>query len=93
MFLNSIFKIKNLFLKVAARQAAIEAGVQIVPGTSGPVSTAEEVKEFVSQYGCPIIIKAAFGGGGRGMRKVDHPSEVQFFFFNKSNSFSFYFIV
>uniref|UniRef100_A0A915D2Z9 Pyruvate carboxylase n=1 Tax=Ditylenchus dipsaci TaxID=166011 RepID=A0A915D2Z9_9BILA len=63
--------------KVAARQAAIEAGLQVVPGTPGPVTSVEEVKEFVREHGCPIIIKAAFGGGGRGMRKVEHESEVE----------------
>uniref|UniRef100_A0AC34GC28 Pyruvate carboxylase n=1 Tax=Panagrolaimus sp. ES5 TaxID=591445 RepID=A0AC34GC28_9BILA len=54
--------------KVAAREAAIKANVQVVPGSSGPVRSADEVREFVNQYGCPIIIKAAYGGGGRGMR-------------------------
>jgi pyruvate carboxylase len=62
--------------KVAARQAAIEAGVQVVPGTPGPVKSVDEVKEFVRQYGTPIIIKAAYGGGGRGMRKVEREEEV-----------------
>ncbi|KAK6013458.1 putative pyruvate carboxylase, partial [Ostertagia ostertagi] len=61
--------------KVAARQAAIEAGVQVVPGTPGPITTAEEAVEFAKQYGTPIILKAAYGGGGRGMRRVDHVEE------------------
>ncbi|KAK5979127.1 Pyruvate mitochondrial [Trichostrongylus colubriformis] len=56
--------------KVAARQAAIEAGVQVVPGTPGPITSAEEAIEFAKQYGTPIILKAAYGGGGRGMRRV-----------------------
>jgi acetyl/propionyl-CoA carboxylase alpha subunit len=38
----------------------------------------EEVKDFARQYGCPIIIKAAYGGGGRGMRKVEREEEVNF---------------
>ncbi|PIO63548.1 Carbamoyl-phosphate synthase L chain protein [Teladorsagia circumcincta] len=58
--------------KVAARQAAIEAGVEVVPGTPGPITAAEEAVEFAKQYGTPIILKAAYGGGGRGMRRVDH---------------------
>ncbi|KAK0411400.1 hypothetical protein QR680_005636 [Steinernema hermaphroditum] len=62
--------------KVAARQAAIEAGVQVVPGTPGPVTTVEEVREFVKQYGTPIILKAAYGGGGRGMRRIDREEDV-----------------
>jgi pyruvate carboxylase len=44
--------------------------VPVVPGTPGPVETFEEVKAFTDEYGFPIIIKAAFGGGGRGMRVV-----------------------
>ncbi|KAI6190009.1 Pyruvate carboxylase [Aphelenchoides bicaudatus] len=63
--------------KVAARLAAIEAGVQVVPGSDGPVKNVEEVKEFVKQYGCPIIIKAALGGGGRGMRKVEREEDIE----------------
>nr|KMM72210.1 pyruvate carboxylase [Coccidioides posadasii RMSCC 3488] len=56
--------------KVSARRLAIKCGVPVVPGTEGPVSRFEEVKAFTDQYGFPIIIKAAFGGGGRGMRVV-----------------------
>ncbi|VDK46203.1 unnamed protein product, partial [Cylicostephanus goldi] len=58
--------------KVAARQAAIEAGVQVVPGTPGPITKAEDAMAFAKQYGTPIILKAAYGGGGRGMRRVDN---------------------
>lgn len=54
--------------KVAARKAAIEAGVAVVPGTDGPVHTAEEANEFCMKHGLPVIFKAAFGGGGRGER-------------------------
>ena len=56
--------------KVSARQLAIKANVPVVPGTPGPVERYEEVKSFTDTYGFPIIIKAAFGGGGRGMRVV-----------------------
>ncbi|KAF2405616.1 pyruvate carboxylase [Trichodelitschia bisporula] len=56
--------------KVSARRLAIKCEVPVVPGTPGPVEKFEEVKEFTDQYGFPIIIKAAFGGGGRGMRVV-----------------------
>jgi len=56
--------------KVSARKIAIAANVPVVPGTEGAVETFEEVKKFTDQYGFPIIIKAAYGGGGRGMRVV-----------------------
>jgi len=46
------------------------AGVQVVPGTPGPVESAEHALEFCETYGLPVIFKAAFGGGGRGMRVV-----------------------
>ncbi|KAL9112387.1 MAG: hypothetical protein Q9227_003229 [Pyrenula ochraceoflavens] len=56
--------------KVSARKLAIKCEVPVVPGTPGPVAKYEEVKKFTDEYGFPIIIKAAFGGGGRGMRVV-----------------------
>ncbi|XP_071525855.1 pyruvate carboxylase, mitochondrial isoform X1 [Panulirus ornatus] len=63
--------------KVAARQAAINAGVQVVPGTDNPVTTAEEAYEFCVKYGLPVMLKAAYGGGGRGMRVVQELGEVK----------------
>lgn len=48
----------------------IIAEVPIVPGTDGPVTTSEEAVEFCRNHGLPVIFKAAFGGGGRGMRVV-----------------------
>lgn len=56
--------------KVSARTLAMASNVPVVPGTDGPVEKFEDVKAFTDQYGFPIIIKAAFGGGGRGMRVV-----------------------
>ncbi|CAG8561966.1 4804_t:CDS:10 [Paraglomus brasilianum] len=56
--------------KTKARRIAIECGVPVVPGTPGPISSVEDAKAFVNEYGLPIIIKAAMGGGGRGMRVV-----------------------
>ncbi|KAK2575047.1 hypothetical protein KPH14_008788 [Odynerus spinipes] len=63
--------------KVAARQAAIEAGVPIVPGTDGPVRSSDEAMEFCMKHGLPVIFKAAYGGGGRGMRVVRQMDEVR----------------
>ncbi|XP_074640161.1 pyruvate carboxylase, mitochondrial-like isoform X2 [Tubulanus polymorphus] len=63
--------------KVEARKAAVEAGVQVVPGTPGPIHTADEANEFCQQYGLPIILKAAYGGGGRGMRVVREMKDVK----------------
>ncbi|KZF24743.1 pyruvate carboxylase [Xylona heveae TC161] len=63
--------------KVSARQLAINCNVPVVPGTPGPVERYEDVKAFTDEYGFPIIIKAAFGGGGRGMRVVRDPAELK----------------
>jgi pyruvate carboxylase len=62
--------------KTKARQAAIAAGVPVVPGSDGPLNTNEEVMEFVEGIGLPIIIKAAMGGGGKGMRVVRNMEDL-----------------
>jgi len=49
-------------------------GVDVVPGTPGPVTKLEEALEFCEKYGLPVIFKAAYGGGGRGMRRVQQMS-------------------
>jgi acetyl-CoA carboxylase biotin carboxylase subunit len=54
--------------KAAARKAMSDVGVPIVPGTPGPVEDAEDAVEFAKTIGFPVIIKAAAGGGGKGMR-------------------------
>ncbi|XP_022092974.1 pyruvate carboxylase, mitochondrial-like [Acanthaster planci] len=63
--------------KVEARAIAMAAGVPVVPGTDGPVKTKEEVKAFVEEFGLPIMLKAAYGGGGRGMRVVRNMEDVE----------------
>ncbi|KAF8004038.1 hypothetical protein HF325_001486 [Metschnikowia pulcherrima] len=63
--------------KVSARTLAINNDVPVVPGTPGPIDSTEEAKEFVEKYGYPVIIKAAFGGGGRGMRVVREGDSIE----------------
>ncbi|GAA0452836.1 pyruvate carboxylase [Alkalibacillus silvisoli] len=63
--------------KVRAREAAINANIPVIPGTDGPVSSIDEVEQFVDQHGLPIMIKAALGGGGRGMRVVRSRSSLK----------------
>lgn len=63
--------------KIKAKEAAVGAGVQSIPGTDGPVESVEEVLEFGKTYGYPIMIKAALGGGGRGMRVAHNEDEAR----------------
>src|SRR5690625_2004330 len=63
--------------KVKAKTQAINAGLPIIPGTDGPVSSISEVENFGEEFGYPIIIKASLGGGGRGMRIVHHKGELR----------------
>ncbi|MCO7174591.1 pyruvate carboxylase [Sporolactobacillus kofuensis] len=56
--------------KAAAREAAVNANIPVIPGSGGPVASVDEVKAFGATHGYPIIIKAVLGGGGRGMRIV-----------------------
>ena len=62
--------------KTAARRIAVEAGVPVVPGTEEPVSSRHDIERIARKIGFPLIIKAAFGGGGRGMRIVSSPDEL-----------------
>jgi len=61
--------------KRAARKLAQSAGVPVVPGTERPLTTVDAARKAAAQIGFPLIIKAAFGGGGRGMRVVEKPGE------------------
>jgi acetyl-CoA carboxylase biotin carboxylase subunit len=62
--------------KVEARRTMTAAGVPILPGSPDPIESAEEAKKLALEIGFPLIIKAAAGGGGRGMRIVRHESEL-----------------
>ncbi|UKY52354.1 acetyl/propionyl/methylcrotonyl-CoA carboxylase subunit alpha [Streptomyces inhibens] len=68
--------IRDLGDKVAARHIAQRAGAPLVAGTPDPVSGAEEVVAFAKEHGLPIAIKAAFGGGGRGLKVARTLDEV-----------------
>ena len=62
--------------KVRARHIARQAGAPLTPGTQDPVRDAEEIRAFGAEYGYPIAIKAAFGGGGRGLKVAWGEEEV-----------------
>ncbi|OJA09754.1 hypothetical protein AZE42_01474 [Rhizopogon vesiculosus] len=63
--------------KTKARTLAMKVGVPVVPGTPGPVASYTEGDSFIKEYGFPVIIKAAMGGGGRGMRVVREQSDFK----------------
>ncbi|SCB98134.1 acetyl-CoA/propionyl-CoA carboxylase, biotin carboxylase, biotin carboxyl carrier protein [Gilliamella bombicola] len=63
--------------KVKARQLALQVGAPLVVGTKDPVKDAKEALEFAQTYGLPIAIKAAFGGGGRGLKVAWQMDEVE----------------
>ncbi len=62
--------------KIAARQLVIAAGVPVVPGTTEPLRDASEAAEIADRFGYPVLLKAAAGGGGKGMRVVRSASEL-----------------
>jgi acetyl-CoA/propionyl-CoA carboxylase biotin carboxyl carrier protein len=68
--------IRDLGDKVTARHIATRAGAPLVPGTNDPVSGADEVEAFADEHGLPVAIKAAFGGGGRGMKVARERKEI-----------------
>ena len=69
--------ISSLGDKVSARKIAESVGAPLAPGTIEPVQTVAEVEEFVAKHGLPVAIKAAYGGGGRGIKIVREASEVK----------------
>ncbi len=68
--------IDSLGDKVKARHIAQRVGAPLVPGTSDPVADADEVIAFAEEFGLPIAIKAAFGGGGRGLKVAREMGEI-----------------
>ena len=63
--------------KTAARQLAVGAGVPVVPGTTTPLRDAAEGRDIAGQFGYPVLLKAAAGGGGKGMRVVREAKELE----------------
>jgi acetyl-CoA/propionyl-CoA carboxylase, biotin carboxylase, biotin carboxyl carrier protein len=68
--------IRDLGDKVTARHIAAKANAPLVPGTAEPVKNADEIIAFAKEFGVPIAIKAAFGGGGRGMKVARTIEEI-----------------
>lgn len=63
--------------KAAARETMMACGVPTVPGSDGTVDTVEEARAFADAVGFPVLIKASAGGGGKGMREVHDPAELE----------------
>lgn len=63
--------------KTSARRAAIAAGVAVVPGTTEALETVSEARETAASFGYPVMLKAAAGGGGKGMRLVEAETEME----------------
>ncbi|EMY34416.1 acetyl/propionyl-CoA carboxylase subunit alpha [Arthrobacter crystallopoietes BAB-32] len=69
--------IRALGNKVTAREIAVKAGAPLVPGSDGPVDSAAEVITFAEKHGLPVAIKAAFGGGGRGLKIARRMEDIE----------------
>ncbi len=84
--------IKKMGDKIEAKKIAIDSGVNTVPGYMGTIHSAEQAVKIATDIGFPVMIKAAAGGGGRGMRVVGNADEMQKAFysakFEAENSFS-----
>src|SRR5579884_2242664 len=73
----SALSIKRLGSKINARLLAQAAGVPVVPGTQEPATDVEHARVIAGELGYPVLLKAAAGGGGKGMRRVDSPDELE----------------
>lgn len=63
--------------KAVAKETMAAVGVPVIPGSKGAVSTVEEARKIAEEAGYPILVKASAGGGGRGIRRVDSPEELE----------------
>ena len=66
--------------KLEARNMMIAAGVPVIPGTNDPIKDTKDAAELAEKIGFPVIVKAVHGGGGKGMRIVENPSDFEFLF-------------
>jgi acetyl-CoA carboxylase biotin carboxylase subunit len=73
----SPYVIERMGDKIKAKETMKSAGVPTVPGSDGPITDPQEAEKLASEMGYPVIIKAAAGGGGRGMRVVQHAGQFQ----------------
>ncbi|MBR2955350.1 MAG: acetyl-CoA carboxylase biotin carboxylase subunit [Ruminococcus sp.] len=78
VFIGPSYKsIEMLGDKAAAKETMAAAGVPVIPGSKGAVKSIDEAKEIAEKCGYPVLIKASAGGGGRGIRRVDSPDELE----------------
>lgn len=78
VFIGPSYKsIEMLGDKAAAKETMAAAGVPVIPGSEGAVKSIEEAKEIAEKCGYPILVKASAGGGGRGIRRVDSPDDLE----------------
>lgn len=73
----SYTSIEMLGDKAAAKETMAVAGVPVIPGSKGAVSSLEEAEKIAADAGYPVLVKASAGGGGRGIRRVDSPEELE----------------
>lgn len=78
VFIGPSYKsIEMLGDKAAAKETMAAAGVPVIPGSEGAVSSVGEAAEVAEKAGYPVLVKASAGGGGRGIRRVDSPEELE----------------
>lgn len=78
VFIGPSYKsIEMLGDKAAAKETMAAAGVPVIPGSEGAVNSVEEAAEVAEKAGYPVLVKASAGGGGRGIRRVDSPEELE----------------
>ena len=78
VFIGPSYKsIEMLGDKAAAKETMAAAGVPVIPGSKGAVKSIDEAKEIAEKCGYPVLVKASAGGGGRGIRRVDSPDDLE----------------